>query len=374
MTGSHSGSGTEPGRTGSQTGLEAPPAGIASGVGSMPGTDIDEACRIVVGETPDLPALPELPARGPAAGMIGRTAGMLADLHVDLQPSGWRVTSAHGLDERRAVALLRSDLDTFTERAQGCDTAVKVAVTGPLTLAASLEKSSGGALVSDHGARHELAESLAEGLRELLADLRSRFPAAQCLLQLDEPMLPEVLSGQVPTPSGFGSYRSVTTDEARSLLRLVTDQVRAVGAIPMLHSCADTVDVALIAGAGVSALSIDLDAVSIADGQPRRGLDIDPWCEAVEHGLVVYAGAVAAIDVPTPVDPVAVTRRLLGFAHWLGLDEEGAARSLGVTPSCGLAGASPDWARRALEICRTVAGNLSGADVGGDRQDGHHDR
>ena len=373
MTGRGSDNETEPGRTAAETGPEAP-GGVATGVGSMPGADIDEACRIVVGETPDLPALPELPARGPAAGMIGRTAGMLADLHVDLQPSGWRVTAAHGMDERRAVALLRSDLDTFTERAQGCDTAVKVAVTGPLTLAASLEKSSGGALVSDHGARHELAESLAEGLRELVADLRSRFPAAQCLLQLDEPMLPQVLSGQVPTPSGFGSYRSVTTDEARSLLRLVTDQVRAAGAIPMLHSCADTVDVALIAGAGVSALSIDLDSVSVADGQPRRGLDIDPWCEAVENGLVVYAGAVSATDAATPVDPVAVTRRVLGFAHWLGLDEEGAARSLGVTPSCGLAGASPDWARRALEICRTVAGNLSGADVGGDRQDGHHDR
>jgi methionine synthase II (cobalamin-independent) len=245
---------------------------------------------------------------------------------------------------------------------------------GPLTLAASLEKASGGALVADHGARHELTESLAEGLRDLVADLRSRFPAAQCLLQLDEPMLPEVLSGRVPTPSGFASYRSVPTDEARTLLALVADQVRAAGAIPMLHSCAATVDVALVAGAGISALSIDLDAVSRADGEPRRGLDIDPWCEAVENGLVVYAGAVAATDAPSPVDPVDVTRRVLAFGHWLGLDEEGAARSLGVTPSCGLAGASPDWARRALEICRTVAGNLSGSDVSGDRQDGHHDR
>jgi len=340
----------------------------------MPGTDIDESCRIVAGETPDLLAVPELPARGPAAGMIGRTVGLLADLHVDLQPSGWRITSAHGMDERRAVALLRSDLDTFTERAQGCDTAVKVAAVGPLTLAASLEKATGGALVADHGARRELAESLAEGLRGLVTDLRSRFPAAECLLQLDEPLLPEVLSGRVLTPSGFGSYRSVTTDEARALLRLVTDAVRAAGAIPTLHSCADTVDVALVVGAGVSALSIDLDAVSGADGRPRRGLDIDPWCEAVENGLVVYAGAVASTDAASPVDPVAVTRRVLAFGHWLGLDEGGAALSLGVTPSCGLAGASPDWARRALEICRTVAANLSGSDVGGDRQDGHHER
>jgi methionine synthase II (cobalamin-independent) len=363
-----------PDNTASPTAPEAAPAGVATGVGSMPGTDIDEACRIVVGEIPDLPALPELPARGAAAQMIGRTAGLLTDLHVDLQPSGWRITSAPGMDERRAVAVLRSDLDTFTERAQGCDTAVKVAVVGPLTLAASLEKGSGGALVADHGARHELAESLAEGLRDLVADLRARFPAARCLLQLDEPMLPEVLAGRVSTPSGFGSYRSVTTDEARTLLRLVTDQVRDAEAIPMLHSCADSVDVALVAGAGIAALSIDLDAVSGADGEPRRGLNIDPWCEAVENGLVIYAGAVAATDPSGPADPVAVTRRVLAFGHWLGLDEEGAARSLGVTPACGLAGASPDWARRALEICRTVAGNLSGSDVGGDRQDGHHDR
>jgi methionine synthase II (cobalamin-independent) len=340
----------------------------------MPGSDIDEACRIVVGETPDLPALPELPERGAPAGMIGRTAGLLADLHVDLQPSGWRITSAPGLDERRAVALLRSDLDTFTERAQACDTAVKVAVTGPLTLAASVEKTYGGALVSDHGARREVAESLAEGLRGIVADLRSRFPAAQCVLQLDEPMLPQVLAGRVPTPSGFASYRSVGSDEARTLLQMVVEPVGAAGAIPILHCCAQDVDVALVAGTGMAGLSIDLDSLATADGQPRRGLDIDPWCEAVENGLVVYAGAVPSTDPGHPLDPVALTRRVLVFAHWLGLDEEGAARSLGVTPTCGLAGASPDWARRALGICSSVAANLSGSDVGADRQNDRHER
>ena len=37
---------------------------LATGVGSLPGTDPDEAVRIVVGELPDLPHLPELPERG----------------------------------------------------------------------------------------------------------------------------------------------------------------------------------------------------------------------------------------------------------------------------------------------------------------------
>jgi len=40
------------------------PDGIATGVGSMPGTDSRESAALVVGEVPLLPALPELPARG----------------------------------------------------------------------------------------------------------------------------------------------------------------------------------------------------------------------------------------------------------------------------------------------------------------------
>src|SRR4051812_48615702 len=67
------------------------PAGAATGVGSMPGSDVDEALALVFGELPDLPHLPELPARGVGADMIGRSASVLVDLHVDLQPSGWRL-------------------------------------------------------------------------------------------------------------------------------------------------------------------------------------------------------------------------------------------------------------------------------------------
>jgi hypothetical protein len=41
----------------------------------------------------------------------------------------------------------------------------------------------------------------------------------------------------------------------------------------------------------------------------------------------------------------------------LGLDPE-TASTLVVTPACGLAGADPRWARRALDLCRTVAADL----------------
>ena len=52
-----------------------------------------------------------------------------------------------------------------------------------------------------------------------------------------------------------------------------------------------------------------------------------------------------------------MTERVLRLLDMLGLDPEVAA-TLVVTPSCGLAGADPGWARRALSLCRTVAADL----------------
>ena len=69
------------------------PEGIGTGVGSLPGTDPREASALVTGETPEFPALPELPGRGVGADLIGRTAGLLVDLAVEVVPTAWRVTA-----------------------------------------------------------------------------------------------------------------------------------------------------------------------------------------------------------------------------------------------------------------------------------------
>src|SRR3954470_10274388 len=141
------------------------PPGSATGTGPVPGTDPLEAVRLVLGELPDLPHLPELPARGPGADLIGRAAAALVDLHVDLQPSGWRLVSRAGLDEHRAAELLERDLDALVPVAPGHDGPFKVQLAGPWTLAATLELPRGGRAVVDAGARRDLLESHAETVR-----------------------------------------------------------------------------------------------------------------------------------------------------------------------------------------------------------------
>ena len=93
-------------------------AGTATGLGPFPGVDPLEAARIVFSELP-LPFLAELPARGVGADAVGRTAGLLADLHVEVGTGVWRFVPRGGRDEQRAHNALTTDLDAVEEAAGG---------------------------------------------------------------------------------------------------------------------------------------------------------------------------------------------------------------------------------------------------------------
>ncbi len=320
--------------------------GSATGIGSFPGTDIAEALRTVLGELPDLPHLPELPARGPGSDMLGRSAGLLVDLPVDLQPSGWRLVDRPGRDLRRIRDFLDRDLDTLVELAGEYDGPFKIQSTGPWTLAAGIELHKGDKVLADPGAARDLAASLAEGLALHVADVGRRLPRATVILQLDEPSLPAVLAAKVPTSSGFGTLRSVEASVAEAA---IADVVKAAGAPVVVHCCATDVPYSLIAGAGAVAASVDLSLVD------SRGYD--SIGAAIDAGLGLWAGVVPGVDanlaqVGGTVAPIRTLWSRLGFAP------EQLAGSVVVTPSCGLAGASPDYARAALVRCREAARRL----------------
>src|SRR6266702_5760940 len=89
------------------------PTGSATGIGSMPGTYPAEAMRVIAGELPDFPHLPELPARGPGADLTGRTASLLVDIPVEVSARGWRLAERPGRDLARARTMLSPYLDAM---------------------------------------------------------------------------------------------------------------------------------------------------------------------------------------------------------------------------------------------------------------------
>ncbi len=326
----------------------------ATGIGSLPGadaTEYHEAVRMVFGELPDYPHLPELPGRGAPADLTGRALAMMSGLGADLQPAGWRLTDASGIDHRRARSLLAQDLDDVEEQGQDFEGPFKVQVAGPWTLAATVERPRGDRVLADHGARRELAQALAEGIGEHVADVRRRLANASVVVQVDEPLLPAVLAATVPTASGFGRHRGVDAAGASPALEWVFAAVEAAGARPVAHCCAAEAPVGLLTGAGARGISVDVTTLALPA--------YDALAEAAEQGCDLLLGVVPSRRPSAAPTETALTERVLRLLDMLGIDPSEAADRLVVTPTCGLAGADAGWAREAIRLTAAVARNLA---------------
>lgn len=332
---------------------------FASGIGSWPGTDVREPLRLLrellggldpaADGVTGVPYLPELPGRGPGGDLIGRSAGLLVDLPVDLQPSGWRLVDRPGHDAARTGAFWREDLDELAEHFDGYTGPLKVAVAGPWTLAAEVWLPRGERVLVDDGAMRELAESLAEGVRTLLGTLTRLVPGAEWILQVDEPSLPAVLDGRLPTASGYGRVRAV--DPQLALPSLAGVLAAAGERHTVVHCCAAHPPQPLIRRAGAAGLSVD---TSLLTARGWEGLAV-----AAEDGRRVWLGAVPTEPTPSP------SLRADGFAGavtsaWARIGMPPAALAdAAVTPACGLAGLTPAVAVARQRLVVDVAKELA---------------
>ena len=291
-----------------------------------------QAAELVLGDLP-IPHLPELPDRGWHADLAGRGAALLADLYVDLQPTGWRMVPRPSRDGRRAKDLLARDLDAFEQAAlSAAPEVLKLQATGPWTLASLVELHRGDKVLADHGAVVDLAQSLAEGLAQHVANMQRRLPRTTIVLQLDEPSLPAVLSAHIRTASGFGNLRAPSPQIARERLRTVL----AATEHTVVHCCAADAPLALMAEAG---------AVSMDASLP---VDLDVLGELLERGTGILLGVVPGTDGPLPTVK-AIVETVGRLRDRVGMTD------VTLTPTCGLAGASQDYARAALKRCVEAA-------------------
>lgn len=348
-----------------------PGADRATGLGSLPGDDPREAARTVVGELPDLPHLPELPDRGVGADTVGRATAVLVDIAVEVRPSGYRVTARPGAQHRRGVELLARDVDALDEALEetGATPArVKTQIAGPWTLTAGVELRNGHRVLTDRGAVAEFTESLAEGLRTHVAELATRTGAG-VVVQIDEPGLPAVLAGSLSTPSGYGTVRAVPGADARDALATVVAAARDAGAVGVVvHCCHPTPPLALLGAVGADAVAVDLLALRRPVPPPEPGAQptaaipsavLDALGELWDAPLELWLGLVPTLDPVAPPELHDLARPALALADDLGFDRSLLTDRAVVTPGCGLAGASPAWARRAMarssELARAFA-------------------
>ncbi len=294
----------------------------ATGVGSLPHRDADEAAEFSLRWAPELPFVPTLPRRSPAEGMIAQA---LVGLNgVSVGPYGAITVDVARLDPAAPVA---TDLDhdsfgglrAFLAAARGRRGPVKWQFTGPLTLGLTLVNAG----VEPHLAFAVAGAAVRAHVGALRAAIAEELPGCAQLVVLDEPMAEELSSRAFP----------LATDEAIDLLSGALAPLETVGPdapATGVHCCA-TPDWSSLIAAGPTVLSIPTRpfVVSIA-GYISRFLRSGGW---------VIWGAI-------PTDgPLIDTPRLL-WSHLnvvheglvqRGVDRQQMLAQAMYSPACGLA-------------------------------------
>jgi hypothetical protein len=321
---------------------------LATGIGSLPGVHARESASIVAGELDGFIHQVELPMRGPGADLIGRTVGQIVkvtgEFPLETTPDGWRVTSGANSLMRRAQSWWSEDADAMEFTTQEYRGDIKIQVCGPWTLAAQIEMINGERMIRDSGASREIAEALAVTVAALVNETRSRVPKAQGIyVQCDEPSLAAVAEGSLRTASGYGRHSPVASGVLETHMNLLMDAIRQEGGIPGLHSCSPRVPWDVVRKSGVQFISFDAHA-----GAPSDEILGTMW----EAGCGLFFGTVPSLPDGGIWDGISASAPARMAAHRLGISD---FRNIAITPTCGLAGATPQWARSAYGACREAA-------------------
>lgn len=305
-------------------------------VGSVAGRDPKSAAKTALDAHPFLPSAPELPRRDRAEGLVARDLAPLAGL-VDAASSRCRLPAGdpalvRALDDADpgagpAPEGLAAFLELLRARRPGA-ARVKVALAGPVLLAARLADAAGRPLASVPAA----AEAIARYVARRAADLASRLGAhaPSVVVQLDEPGTTDALD----TPSFWR-------------LSSVVGAIRMAGHLAAIHDCG--------ARDGRKLLLIAPDLLLV----DAWGLmaPFAPHGEAL-GGYLRGGGAVAWGVLPTRgalPDPRKMSRGLLDRLGVEAGDREVVRRRGLVSPSCGFGASTLEAERRvrgALRVAR----------------------
>ena len=320
------------------------PAGVVTGVGSLPHTDARAAADLVLELLPELPAIPSLPQRSPAERILAH--GLVGVRGVMIDDAGEVRVDIDRLDPLAAIQLepehdAFGGLRAFLDAAVGRRGPVKWQVAGPVTLGLALmRRGAPPALAFDVAIR-----AVREHLRTVRQWVADALPDCPQVVVIDEPGFSGVLEPGFPIPP------DTAIDLASGALAAI-EQLAMMG----VHCCADG-DLAAIAATGPSILSVPVSGALVeVAGHLCSFLDAGGW---------IAWGAVPT-DGPVGHSPDRYWREL--SALWCALAQQGCdpaklrTRAI-VTPACGLALHDEEQAAAVLRLTDEVARKIHGEDL-----------
>lgn len=312
--------------------------GATCGLGGLPHRDEDQAARFVL-ETMAIPAIPTLPRRSPAEGMIaqavvgieGITLGQYGAIAVD----ALRIDPSHPVSTdimHDAFGGFRA----FLTRAPGRVEIVKWQFVGPVTLGMALTRAG----VPDHLAFDVAVHAVRSHVQHLLDVVDEALPGVSQVVFIDEPLIGEL------TGPGF----AIAPDTAIDLISgaLAAIESRATSG---LYTCADA-DWSSMLAAGPQVLAIPVNSTILQSAGYLH--------QFLGRGGVVAWGVVPT-DGPIPTTAERPWRRLSELWCQLvqrGCDQVQLRQQCIVTPASGLGLHSQSVAERIHRLSGEIGGRV----------------
>ncbi|MGQ9498040.1 MAG: hypothetical protein ACUVRC_08040 [Desulfotomaculales bacterium] len=349
------------------------PCGLATGIGSLPFIEPEEAAELIYRYIPFVPHWPQLPRRGTSEGFILQFLFPLLETGVLRREAekAYFATDAPDWAERLAAfyelylaaeegdeaALARfgtpreaaAGLYTFLETAPGRlqeATAVKGQVVGPLTVGFSLNDARRRPAYYDEQLRDVIVKTLTLNARwqvRILADT-----GKPVLLFIDEPGV---------SIYGQSTYITVTRE---MILNDLAEMVRAVGdtgGMCGIHSCA-AVDWSILMDAGPTIVSFD--AYNYFSSLIPYASELAAF---LAGGGILAWGIVPTSERVLEENVTSLLKRLesqWGELAARGIEGDTLRRQCLVTPSCGLGLLTEDLAHRIYAVTAGVAAAVRG--------------
>jgi len=327
--------------------------GRATAIGSMPHTNPEAACSLILDKLRDIPVWPQLPERSflenmyaqyseGFPGIVLEDERIWVDRSRDLsQPLEKLYTDylESNIDQAAVSYEYAEGLHVFLEQAKQTGVkAVKGQVTGPISFGLTVTDQDRRPLLYDE----VLADALAKHLR-MKAMWQEKVLSAispNTIISIDEPYLSSMGSSFISFP-------------AEQVVHLLEEVLSGISGYKAIHCCGNT-DWSILLKTSIDILS--LDAYSYGE---TLSLYIPELNDFLERGGIIAWGIIpndekllAGEDINTIVNRLDDTIDIISSK---GIDISVLRSQCLITPACSLASLSIDSSKRALEITASVS-------------------
>jgi len=336
--------------------------GLATGIGSLPYTDPDQAVDVVLKYLPQAPFWPQLPKIGLREGMIAQFSQNLPCLKIT--PDGlyfdpkheeqelesfYEQVIAHNLDYFRIGPDYAAGLYEFHEKLAKIDLSniefIKCHVTGPLTFAAGLKDEKGLALLHDKVFMQVIVKGLV--MKALWQIKHFSAFGKKIIIFIDEPYL-----------SGLGSaFTPLNREDAARTLVEFAEAIKSENTLIGVHCCGNTDWSVLTENKYIDI--INFDAFGYLEKFIIHAHDLKKF---MQRGGIICWGIVPTQEFTGRETAELLVKKIdsgISVLAGKGVDEKLLKNNLLVSPSCGLGSLESEKPERILQLLAAVSANLS---------------